>query len=150
VGFHSGPVHLASLGRLDDATHHLDGFHGKLADCRLVAEHDSVCAVEDGIGYVRNFCARGRWVFDHGVEHLSRRDDWLAHLIAQGDESLLDDGDFLDRHLDTEVSPGDHDAVCYGKDALDILDSLPLLHLDDDRNMCVVCLHERAELANIV
>ena len=130
--------------------HHLDGFHGKLADCRLVAEHDSVCAVEDGIGYVCNFCARGRWVFHHGIEHLRRGDDRLAHSIAQGDEFLLDDGDFFYGHLDAQVSSGDHDAVCQGKDTLDVLDGLPLFHLDDDRYMRSVSLHESAELTDIV
>ena len=53
--------------------------------------------------------------------------------IGPGDHILLDDGDFLHRHLHAEIAPGDHDAIHFPKYVVQVGDALAALQLGHDR-----------------
>jgi len=60
--------------------------------------------VQDRIGDIGRFGARGPAVVRHGLEHLGRRDDRLRAHVRQAHQPLLHDGDLLDWNLHPEIS----------------------------------------------
>ena len=64
----------------------------------------------------------GRRLDDHGFEHLRGGDDRLAREAGLGDELLLQDGHFLDRHFHAEVAARHHDAVRRLQDFVEVLE----------------------------
>ena len=57
--------------------------------------------------------------------------------LAQPDDALLDHRHLLHRHLDPEVTPGDHDGVRGLDNALQVIYRLGLFDLGDDARMAV-------------
>ncbi len=102
-----------------DGAHHRHHAGGVDADGCFVGEHDGVGSVADGVCDVRDFGAGGDGVGGHGVEHLGGGDDVAAHGIGEPDQFLLEHGHALNRHLDAQIAPRDHDPVRILDDAVD-------------------------------
>ena len=67
------------------------------------------------------------------------------------DERLLNAGDFLERDLDPHIPAGNHDAVRYLDDFIDVIDALRVFDFGDNADgMVVVELKLLADLQNIV
>ncbi len=77
----------------------------------------------------------GRRLDDHGFEHLRGGDDRLAREAGLGDELLLQDGHFLDRHFHAEVAARHHDAVRRLQDFVKVLEGVRALDLGDDEGL---------------
>ena len=110
-----------------DPRHGADGVLRVAADGGLAGEHDGVRAVEDGVCDVGGFRAGRAGVLDHGVEHLGGHDDGLGVLAGDLDGALLHERHLLQRHLDAEVTAGDHDGVEGEDDRFEGVDGLRLL-----------------------
>ena len=102
-----------------------------LSHGRLLAQHDRVRPVEDGVRHVGGFGAGRDEALDHRPQHLSRRDDRLCRPVRERDEPLLQHRDALDRDLDPEVAARDHDAVRGVDDLLEMLGRGGCLDLRD-------------------
>jgi hypothetical protein len=129
--------HVA-FGFDDDARHDGNGFAGILAAGGFGGEHDGVGAVENGVGDVAGFGARGARVFDHRLEHLRGGDDGLAPGGGAADDVLLNDGNFFRRHLDAEIAAGDHDSVGGFENFFEMIDGLRLFEFRDDGDIAAV------------
>ena len=129
--------HVA-FGFDDDARHDGDRFARVLAAGGFGREHDGVGAVEDGVGHVAGFGARGARVFDHRLEHLRGGDDGLAPGRGAANDVLLNDRDFFRRHFDAEIAAGDHDSVGGFENFFQMIDGLRLFELGDDGNVAAV------------
>ena len=121
----------------DDVPHGLDDLDGVGPHRGFPAQHDGVGAVKHRIGHVRHLRAGGRDALDHGLHHLGGHDDRLAVALAQPDDPLLYHRHLLHRHLDPEVTPGDHDGVRGLDNALQVIYRLGLFDLGDDARMAV-------------
>src|SRR5580658_319338 len=131
-------VSHVAFGFDDDARHDGDGFAGILAASGFSGEHDGVGAVEDGVGYVAGFGARGARVFDHRLEHLRSGDYRLAPGGGTADYVLLNDGDFFRGHFYAEVAAGDHDSVGCFENFFQMIDGLRLFQFRDYGDVAVV------------
>src|SRR5580700_6497637 len=118
-------AHVA-FGFDDDARHDGNGFAGILAAGGFGGEHDGVSAVEDGVGYVAGFGARGARVFDHRLEHLGCGDDRFAPGGGAADHMLLNDRNFFRRHFYAEIAAGDHNSVGGFENFFQMIDGLGL------------------------
>mmetsp|Transcript_46527 Transcript_46527/g.143711 ORF Transcript_46527/g.143711 Transcript_46527/m.143711 type:complete len:208 (+) Transcript_46527:218-841(+) len=107
-GVHGAPLHHLHPGRqvqawvvedllggLADLAHDRHGLHGVAARRRLAGEHHSVGAVQHGVRDVAGLGARGPRRVAHGLQHLRRGDNGLAHAVAVGDHHLLRHKDVL-------------------------------------------------------
>src|SRR5271166_1821029 len=101
----------AGFGFMNDASHHGNGFDGIFSGSGFCGEHHGVGAVEDGVGDVGGFGARGAGILGHGFEHLGGGDNRTAEFTGAGNDIFLDNGNFFRIHFDAEISAGDHDAV---------------------------------------
>ena len=147
-GGQRGPRQLA-LDAGSHARHDLHGLHGMLTGGGLGGEHDGVRALEDGRGHIRYLGAGGPQVRDHGLEHLGRHDDGHLGQPRLPDDVALDDRHLLQRHLDAEVTAGDHDGVHEGQDTGEVGDHLGSLELGDDGDARPAIEEEFADLLNV-
>ena len=69
---------------------HLHSLDGEAAGSCLPREHDAVSAVQHGVGDISGLSTRGARVLDHALQHLGRRDDWLAALQPRNAQSAQD------------------------------------------------------------
>ncbi len=125
-------VLFAALDIADNPVHRLDDTGRVVTDRRLAGEHHGVGTVEDGVGNVRGLCAGRSPRVDHRVEHLRGGDHGRARRVTPADDALLNDRDFFERHLDTEVTAGDHHAVGCLDDLFEVLDGTGAFNLGDD------------------
>ena len=123
-----------------DAGHHGDRFARIFAARSFSRKHDRIGAIENGIGNVAGFGARGPRVLDHGFQHLRSGNDGLAPCAGAADYVLLDHGNFFRRHLDAEIPARDHDSVRDFQDFLQMIDGLGLFQFGDDRHITSVAL----------
>ena len=149
-GFGDGEsVMLAAAAELHEVRHVAFGFdhdarHDRHRLARILAaggfgrEHDGIGAVENGVGHVAGFGARGARILDHRLEHLRGGDDRLAPSGGAADHMLLDDGNFFGRHFDAEIAAGDHDSVSDFEDFFQMIDGLRLFELGDDWDIAAV------------
>ena len=70
----AGQLRDTGFGFANDAVHHHDGFQRIEAGGGFAGKHEGVAAVENGVGDVRCFGARGTRIFLHGIEHLGGGD----------------------------------------------------------------------------
>jgi len=86
------------------------------------------------MGHVGDLRPRRHGAVHHRLEHLRRGD----HVDPGGercrDDPLLEMGDVLERGLHPEVAPRDHHGIGRGQDPVEVLQSLRLLQLGDDRH----------------
>ena len=132
AGAHVLDVFGGVFGGAGDEGHGADGFDGVFAAGGLAGEHEGVGAVEDGVGDVGEFGAGGARIDDHRVEHLGGGDDGFAGLAAAADDGFLGEGDAFGGELDAEVAAGDHDAVGFFDDGVDVVEALFVFDFGDD------------------
>ena len=77
---------------------------------------------------------------DHGLEHFGRGDHALAEQAALGDDMLLHGGNLLVGDLHTEVSARNHDAVAFGADLVDVVNTRAIFNLGDDADITAAVL----------
>ena len=123
------------LCTLDDVDHHLERFQRILALRGLTGEHHRVCTVVYRVGNVCHLRSCGAGISHHGIQHLRGRDNSLEVAVRLLNEHLLKVRNLLSRDLHAKVTAGYHDTVRRADDLIDILDSLRVLDLRDDRNI---------------
>ena len=75
-------------------------------------QHNRVCTLVYGGGYVRSFGAgRGRGV-DHAFQHMGGNDDRLAERPGHANDFALDDGDLFQRQFNPQITPCHHCGIC--------------------------------------
>ena len=111
--------------------HRLDGI---FSDGGFGREHHRVGAVVDGIGDIAHFGARGGWIADHGLEHLSGGDNEPAFPAGAADDGFLDPRHLFERHFDAEIAAGNHDAISHTENWLDVLPPFGLFDLGHNGN----------------
>src|SRR5258706_448086 len=102
---------------------------------RLAAQHDRISLLENGVGHVGDFRARGHGRFDHAFEHVRGDDDGPADAQACLDDAALHDGQFFVRNFDAQIAARPHDGVGFVDDGLQIGDGLLVFNLGDDERM---------------
>ena len=123
------------LGLFADGRHGFNGFNRILTGCGFAGKHDAVGAIIDGICNVGNLSTGGARIADHGIKHLSCRDNRLVRRIALLDDGLLDVRNLSCRNLDAQITTGNHDAVGSGKNFIKVLDAKDGLNLGEDLNV---------------
>ena len=102
---------------------------------RFAGKHQRVAAVENSVGDVGSFGARGPRILLHRIEHLRGGDDGNERVARPHDDLLLHDGNFFRAHLDAEIAARDHHAVGDGKNFVEIVDRFGLFEFGDDGNI---------------
>ena len=120
------------LGPLGDATHR--GHHQRRIDPDrgLGRQHHGVGAVEHGVGDVADLGAGRRRGRHHRLQHLRGRDHRDAELDALPHDRLLQVRHVLERAVDPEVAPGDHDRIRHGEDLGEVPERRARLDLGDE------------------
>ena len=126
LGFDHDPAIMATASR------------GYLSAGGFAGEHDGVGAVENGVGNVTGLGARGARVFDHRLEHLGGDDHRLAPFRGAADHVLLNDGNFLGRHLDPRSPRATMTPSAASKNFFQMLDRLRLFELGDHGHIASV------------
>ena len=108
----------------------------------LVGGHGGVGAVEDGVGAVGSLCTSRNRGVHHGAEDLGSHDDRLGVLASQLDDALSGQRDLFQRALNGHVATGGHDAVEGLDDLFEVLQSLRLLDLGNDRDATAFLVHD--------
>ena len=132
-----------------DASHSFYGFYRIEATSRFAAEHDGVCAIEDGVGDVARFSPCRTRVVAHGFQHLRRRNDRFARSLAFMDKDFLEHRYFFRRDFDAEVTTGDHDAVAHLNDIVDVVDCSLTFDFGDNLHVAVVFFQNLADRQDI-
>ena len=122
--------HVA-LGLDHDARHHGYGLARVAATSGFRRKHDRVGAIEDGVGHVAGFGARGTRILDHRLEHLRGCDHRLTPLGGAADHVLLNDRNFFRRHLHAQIAASHHYAVGGFQYFFEMVDGLRLLQFGD-------------------
>ena len=138
------------LRALRDRRHRFDGKNRILTCCGLARKHDGRRAVVNCIRDIRRFRSRRTRVVDHRIQHLRGCNADLSHRLRHLDHSLLEHRNFLERHLDAEISAGNHDAVRFLQNLLQIGDALHALDFRDDQRMASVFLQNLTNVADIL
>jgi hypothetical protein len=121
------------------------GGHGHirvLTNGGLVGGHGGVGAVEDGVGAVGSLCTSRNRGVHHGAEDFGSHDDRLGVLASQLDDALSGQRDLFQRALNGHVATGGHDAVEGLDDLFEVLQSLRLLDLGNDRDATAFLVHD--------
>lgn len=133
----------------------------------LAGQHDTVSAVDDGVGDVADLgtsgtrvvlpqivsnilCSTYRRAYRHGLEHLGGDNNGLASLVALGNHHLLRKEDLAGGNFDTEVTTGDHDTVGLCEDLIEVRDTLFILDFDDDFDVRAVRAEDATDVAHII
>ena len=117
-----------------DAVHRMDCLDGESSNRRLGAEHHRIRTIHYCVGNVIRLRTGRARIFDHRFEHLRSDDHRNSNLVALSNDHLLDDGDIFRRKLNSQVTPCDHNHVCFLDDRIDRFNGFPLLDFCDDRD----------------
>ena len=120
------------LGPLGDATHRGHHLRRSDPDRGLGRQHQRVGAVEHGVGDVADLGPGRRRGGHHRLQHLRGRDHRDAELDALPHDRLLQVRHVLERAVDAEVAPGDHDRVRHGEDLGEVPERRARLDLGDE------------------
>ena len=91
--------------------------------------HQGVRLFINSIGTVGDLGPRGSRIVDHGLKKVSGDNDSAPKFVTSFDDSPLDDGQFLDMHLDSQIPPGYHHEVRGLDDVIKVLDGLLVFQL---------------------
>mmetsp|Transcript_59734 Transcript_59734/g.139772 ORF Transcript_59734/g.139772 Transcript_59734/m.139772 type:complete len:265 (-) Transcript_59734:403-1197(-) len=131
-----------------------DGFAGELAACSLTAEHDGICTIPDGVLKVTDLGPGRNWVLNHAFDHLRGVDHEKALVLGLSDEVFLRKWHPLELQLDAQVSPGHHQSLGLGDDAVDVGQGLGLLDLGADLRALLLrnveAIHDVDELLKVL
>lgn len=142
-------VRNGNLGLQASLVHHSNSLARVCSLGRLTGQHDTVRSVKDGIGNVGHLGTSRTRVICHGLEHLGGTNDRLALNVTLGDHHLLGDEDLGSRDLDTEVTTGDHDAIRFLENFVEVVDTLLVLNLGNDLDLFALFTEDCADMANV-
>ncbi len=125
----AAPLEEVRLRFNDNTRHHRNCGCWILTRGGLCRKHDCVCAVENRICYIRGFRARGQWILNHRLEHLSGRDDQLGTRVRRMDNMLLQRGHALGRELYAEVTARHHHPINHIQDGFELVHGFRLFEL---------------------
>ena len=131
---------LVLLSLLCNARHGLNSLYRILTAGSFARKHQGICTVEDSVGNICNLGTCRTRILNHGVEHLCSYDYRLLSLHALGDDAALDTRDSLDRHLNTQITTGNHDTIAGFDDLIDVIYTLLVLNLGDDLDVAVMSI----------
>ena len=138
AGLRAKDVRIVGFRFANDAVHHLHGFQRIRARRGFGGEHQRVAAVEDGVGHVGSFGARGTRILRHGFEHLRRGDHREARFAGPGDDLFLHHGHFFRAHLHAQIAASHHHAVGHVENLVQIVNGLGLFQLGDDGHVLLL------------
>lgn len=98
----------------------------------LARQHDTVCAVSDGVADVADLSTSWPGVLDHALEHLGGADDGLASKVAHGNHLLLGGEHLSGGDLNTKVTTGNHDTIGLLENLGKVVQTLSVLDLGND------------------
>ena len=104
-----------------DLGHGLDRKNRIGTGCGFSRQHHCAGAVIYRVGNVRGFGSCRTRVVNHGFQHLGSGDDTLAENTAAGDQIFLDRRQTFKRNFNTHIAAGNHDAVAFFTDLIDIV-----------------------------
>ena len=139
----------AAFDARGDAVENFDALERIFADGGFAAQHDGVGLLENGVGHVGDFGARGHGRFNHAFEHVRGDDDGFALAQAGFDDAPLDDGQFFVGNFDAEIAARDHDAVGFVDDFFEVFDGLLVFDLGDDERVRFGLVEKFAQLKQV-
>ena len=86
----------------------------------------------------------------HRLKHLSGNNDRLAGLVALRDHHLLRKEDLARGDFDTEITTRDHNTVGLVENLVKVGDTLLVLDLDDDLDVCTVGAEDLTDIEDIL
>ena len=104
----------------------------------------------DGVGYVGHLGAGRPGILDHRVEHLGGDDNRLFGLDTLLDEPGLDARNLLLGHLDAQVAPGYHHAVCGFEYFVDVVHALLVLDFGDNLDRTFILVEDGLDVEHIL
>ena len=128
---------------------HFDALQGVFADRGLAAQHDGIRLLEDGIGDVGDFGARGHGRFNHAFQHVGGNNHRPADPQAGLHDAALDDGQLFVGDFNAQIAARHHDAVRLAHDRFQVFDGLLILNLSDDKGMRLARLKHFAQLEQV-
>lgn len=138
------------IGAFADGSHGLNGFLWILTLCRFAGKHDCIGTVENCVCNVACFGAGWTWVLLHGLKHLSCGNNELASLVALSDDHLLSEDNVLEWNFNAHVAAGNHDAVGYFEDFIEIIQAFLVFDLGDDLDVfAAVLVEELTDTENV-
>lgn len=75
---------------------------------------------------------------NHRMKHLCCHDNRLLGLDALGDDATLNTRNFLNRHLYTQITTGNHDTIRSLDNLVDVIDTFLILYLRDDLDVAMM------------
>ena len=104
----------------------------------FAAQHNNVAAVENRVGNVAGFGTGCTIAVNHAFQHLRSRNNRLARLIAARNDILLYQRYILGRNLYAQIASGNHNAVGYADNFIDMLHTGLILDFGNnpDRRAC--------------
>ena len=109
----------------DPASHTVEDFN---AAARMASNggfpgyHQGVRLFVNSIRTVGDLGPCGSRIVDHGLKKVGGDNDSAPKLVTSFDDSPLDDGQFLDMHLDSQIPPGHHHEVRGLDDVIKVFD----------------------------
>ena len=141
---------VLALHRFNDVRHSRHRFNRVGTYRCFRAEHDRICAVQYGVGYVIDLCSRGNRSLNHRLHHLGRNDHRLAQAHAALDDVLLDQRHFLLGDLHPQVPTRNHHRIGLLEDAIEVFQRLGFLNLGDDSGVLALRLDALTEFHNVL
>ena len=102
-------------------SHRLHSLQRIFAAGSFAAQHNNVAAVKNRVGNVAGLGTGCTIAVNHAFQHLRSRNNRLARLVAARDNILLYQRYILGRYLYAQVASGNHNAVGYADNFIDML-----------------------------
>ena len=115
-----GPVVKVLLRRSAELCNRLDRLDRINSTEGLSAEHNTVAAIENGVGHIRGLSTRGTGRVDHGVDE-TRQNNRPGYGVAPQDALLLQVGHLLRLKVQPKIATGEQDAIGDRDDVLKIV-----------------------------
>ena len=143
-------VVVGFFGFYDGGGGDLHRFYGVVADGDFVGQQDGIAPVQDGVVDVGDFGAGGGGGVDHRTEHLGGYGGYFAHFVGAAHHLFLDAGHFLHWHFHAQVAAGDHNAVHFVEDVVQVVHAFAAFQLCHYGGVAVELVEVGAGVADIV
>ena len=131
--------------------HRLESLYRIISGRRLTAEHNGAGTVINGVSDIGGFGTGGTRVFHHGIQHLCSSDYLQTGVVCFMNQFLLNNGNLFKRDLYAKIAAGNHDAVGYANNFIDIFDAVGILNFRNNSNVvAIVTLKLRFHVENIL